>query len=123
MTKALRDRASEIVESDLGDFHSRRVRVVREGGALALTDELVLGLGQANELSGLRYRVDGGEFVAATLAAPKLESVGGADQGRKVYAWKLELPAGAKLVQVEVEQLDRNSTQRTLTWAIEPERR
>lgn len=118
MAKSLMDRATEITESDLVGFHPRGVAVTREGGMPVIAGEMVLGLGQANELGSLRYRVDGGEFVDAAFGAPALVSVGGADKGRRVYPFRIALPATARSVQLEVEQLDRAATRRTFTYVV-----
>lgn len=120
MTNALQDRAIEIAESDLVDFHPRGVRVARDGAQAALVGEMVLGLRQANELGTLRYRLGSGNFVDASWGTPTMVSAGGDDRGRKVYPFTIPLDAAATgTVQIEVEQLDRFATRRTFTFPLD----
>lgn len=117
LAESMQDRATEITESDLVDFHPRGVRVSDEGGQRFLTGDMVLGLSQANELGSLRYRFGNGPFVDAAWQSDAVVDAGGGGRARKVYTFKIPLAgASSDRVQVEVEQLDRFSTRRTFTF-------
>jgi hypothetical protein len=120
MSKSMQDRATEITECDLVDFFPRDVRVQREGGHRVLTGQMVLELGEANELGRLRFRGDiRDEFQeAAWIQDPKV-AADSAGVGRRAYSLRIPLD-GIKggTVQVEVEQLDRALTRRTFTFEL-----
>lgn len=117
MARSLRDRATEITESDLVDFFPRDVRVVREGGGRALVGEMVLELGQANELGRLRYRLGAsGTFQEARWSENPTGAARAVGKGRRAYAFRIPLEGATDSVQLEVEQLDGALTKRTFTW-------
>ncbi len=120
MAKALQDRATEVVESDLVAFHPRAVRVEREGGKRYLVGEMVLGLSQANELATPRSRVGTGGFVDASWDKTTVVASAGTDKGRRVYPFKIPIADSATgTMQVEIEQADRFATKRTFTFPVE----
>lgn len=119
MAQALRDRGLEITESDLVDFHPRSVQVREQDGGRVLAGEMVLGLTQANELGGLRYRIDDGAFAEASWTSEEMVSSGDAGRTRRIYGFAIPLGPTARNVQLEVEQMDRTATRRTFTFEVE----
>ncbi len=121
MAKSLQDRRTEITETELVDFFPRDVRAARDGNKKVLVGEMVLKIGEANELGKLRYRFGASEnFREAAWEKAPPTPAGAGSKGRKVYPFKIPLDgAKADTVQLEVEQLDRFATRRTFTFVVE----
>lgn len=120
MSQGMQDRGTEITECDLVDFFPRDVRVIDEAGHRVLTGEMVLELGEANELGRLRFRTGaGGEFQEVGWTADPARPADSAGKGRRSYSFRIPLDGvKAGTVQVEVEQLDRALTRRTFTFDV-----
>lgn len=116
MTRSLQDGTTQIEESDLVDFFPKDVHVVDEGSRRALVGDFVLKVGIVTELGGLRYRVgDTREWTEAAWSP--LRAAERAD--RRIYPFVIDLQGvTAETVQVQVEQLDQDLTQRTFTYSI-----
>ncbi|MCR9243723.1 MAG: hypothetical protein NXI31_01740 [bacterium] len=101
----------------LVSFAPADVRLVGEGDHRALVGAFVLELGEVDDLGGLRYRFDDGEFQDVSWESSVAEVV---DEvvGRKRYAFRIPLPVAAiEFVQLEVEQLDAFASRRTFTFS------
>jgi len=122
MARSLQDRATEIIETELVDFFlpRDRLRVASDGGQRALVGEVVLRVGEANELGRLRYRAGtSGAFRPASLQKSAPGPVEASPGRRSLYSFRIPLDGPqAELVQVEVEQLDRFATRRSFTFVI-----
>ncbi len=121
MVRAVHERSRDLLRWDRVDFTPSDVRYVIIEGQRSLVGEITLELGDVSELGDLRYRVDGGDPQVAQWEEVRLVAPGETRPGLKRYAFRIPASEVRETVQIEVHQLDRFSSMRTFTYAVDAE--
>jgi len=116
VAQAIQSRSKEVAEAEnLVDFHPEKKRYVEVNGELFLEVDFLLATGQVTDLSALSYRIDGSGPIEATWSEVS------SDGDKKKYVARVPVPARDAVVQLEVEQDDREASARSFTYSTVPE--